>query len=559
VPPSPDLQPLDDDSDVPCVPMVGRLTLESLLKELTQALQDCRQLYLSCVPQHSGFLDDIVRQLADSQERLHQGLLRKICATIAQADGRWAYEEQRCAEAVFRHLGLPCAPQQLRESADDLTRQAAKLTWRSLIRPFLEFLDLRGRRAELETVVVRIANLIAKADGSVSPRETVALRHIVQAVRSDRRIVVTTCSAPLTTWPPPVAAVGAETRRPGALAAGSPGQSQSPPAASSPALLQVSLQRLDEMVGLRQIKQEIREFADVAALQNQRRLAGLPYDAPTLQWVFLGPPGVGKVTVAQILASVFVATGMLQHNRLVSLDPLFELTDTPAGKVQQILARKLAQAVGGTLLVDHAGALFAADGAGSAAPWLLEALAPYRGQIALVLADQVERLQSAVDQHPELRPPVARQLHFPDCTAGQLGQIFQRFCERARYRVTRAAQVKLLLGFQWRLEQDGPRCGNGHLVRQAFEAAVHRLARRLSGAAPLTPELLTTLEPGDIAIQGVPATVWRNLADPRRTFLVRCPDCERETLVGPNFLGLRVECKNCRHRFVCAWVEPCGR
>jgi ribosomal protein S27E len=88
---------------------------------------------------------------------------------------------------------------------------------------------------------------------------------------------------------------------------------------------------------------------------------------------------------------------------------------------------------------------------------------------------------------------------------------------------------------------------------------VHRLARRLSGVAPLTPDLLSTLEPDDIAIQGVPAAIWQDLADPRRTFLIRCPGCERETQVGPNWLGRRVECRDCHHRFVCTWGEPCGR
>jgi hypothetical protein len=89
-----------------------------------------------------------------------------------------------------------------------------------------------------------------------------------------------------------------------------------------------------------------------------------------------------------------------------------------------------------------------------------------------------------------------------------------------------------------------------------FERAVHHLAGRIAGISPLTKELLTTFHDSDIAIDGVPAQEYGNLADPRRTFSITCPGCASVTLVGPEFLGIRVECRRCHHRFVSAWGEP---
>ncbi len=550
LPPLVELPSLDDDADSPRVPMVGRLALESTLVELTQAMQQCRQLYLSCVPQQGGFLDDVARQLTTSQDRLHKCLLLKICATMAEADGRWAYEEQRCAAAVLQHVGVPYSQEQLQETADYVARQAAKLDWTSLVQPFHEFLELRDRLGELETVVARMANLIAKVDGSVSPRETAALRQIQQSVRGNRPRAVAAKPRPLPAAKlSRLANVARLWKQDGEEPAAPHGRGD------SAALLQQSLQRLDELIGLQPVKTAIRDFIDLTLLQNERRQAGLPYELPNLHLVFAGPPGVGKITVAKILADLLFVIGVLKHGRLVELNPLVDLASHQAGEAEQMTGLKIAQAIGGTLLVDHASVMFST---GAAAPLrlLLQTMAQYRGQMAVILADQADRLRPLFEQHPELLSPFSCQLHFSDYSAGQLGQILQRFCNRSQYRVTRLAQIKLLLGFQWRLQQDGARCGNGHLVRQVFDEAVHRLAHRIAGVSPLTTELLTTFEDRDIVMQGVPAQVWRNLSNPQRRFLIGCPGCGSEHLVGPEFLGTHVACRRCQHRFVSAWGEP---
>jgi hypothetical protein len=275
--------------------------------------------------------------------------------------------------------------------------------------------------------------------------------------------------------------------------------------------------------------------------------------------LFLGPPGAGKITVARIVANALHAVGVLKSGRLIEVNPVLEASSHPAGEAEEAMGVKLAKAIGGTLLLDHASVLLTATEQPHVATRrvLLQTMAKYRGQMAFIWADHADRWQRVLDQHPELASPFTHRLQFPDYTASQLGQIFQRFCDRNQYRVTRPAQIKLLLGFRWRLERDGQRCGYGHLVRQVFEEAVHRLAHRIAGLSPLTKSLLTTFEDSDLAVPGVPVQVWSDLTDPQRRFVITCPGCECENLVGPSFLGIRVECRRCHHCFVCAWGEPC--
>jgi tellurite resistance protein len=567
-----DLQAVDEPASPQPLPMVGRLALNNVLQELHAALGECRVLYLSRVPRHEDALQDLSRRQAISLDRLHRCLLVKICGTIAEADGRWAYEEQRCAAAVLEHVGIRCTPEQLQATALYVRKQAAQLEWPALVQPFLDVSEGDDQRAELATVVARIANLIAKADGLVSAPETIALRQIQEAVRLDRREAPEPLSAET------VSRLGSleqlwgrdDEERTAAQVRG-----------DAASLYQQSLARLDQLVGLRRVKQETRNLADRIVLQVERRRAGLPFDLPPLQLLFAGPPGTGKITVARILSDLLCSAGLLRHRRLVEIHPVrdvaprsaWEAEQGPDGRLREPtyaqsrstreaeegLGIKIAQAVGGTLLVDQASLLLAAEEPPypAARRLLLQTLAKYRGQMAVICADQPEALERLFQTHPEVPGTFSHHLQFPECNASQLGQIFQWFCNRQQYRTTRRAQIKLLLGFRWRLDRDGARCGNGHLARQVFEEAVHRLAHRIAGVPALSKQLLTTFEEDDILVPGVPAQVWSDLADPDRRFVVACPGCGSENLVGPQFLGIRVECRRCHHTFVCAWGEPC--
>ena len=223
-----------------------------------------------------------------------------------------------------------------------------------------------------------------------------------------------------------------------------------------------------------------------------------------------------------------------------------------------IIKAKLREAIGGTLLIEYAGALFSAGESSTASVLraLHQNLVAHAGRLAVVLADHSDRLLNLLDRSGDWQPMFRRYWRFDDYRAGELGQIFQFHCNRSQYQVTRLAQIKLLLGFDWQLRQDAERFGYGHGVQRVFERAVHQLAGRIAGISPLTKPLLTTFQDADIAFDGVPEDVFANLADPRRMFTIRCPGCDSVNVVGPEFLGIGVECTRCQHRFVCAWGEP---
>jgi tellurite resistance protein len=542
------LAPLNDAPTPRRVPILGKLALEAILAELAQAMQDCRQLYLSCVSPSPGFQQAAMQQLAASQDRLHRGLLAKIYATIAEADGRWTFEEQRCVTALLQHVGVPWSPDQLAQTAHKVARQAAKLEWARLLQPFRAIPELRARTADLETVVVRVANLIAKADGLVAAKETAVLHAIQAEFRTER---LSAAAGP----PPTAASAAADADLPwvGAVVPHRTKRLKSDAASQR----EQSLRKLDSLVGLRHVKQEIRALADWAFLQNQRRQAKLPCEPTDTRFLFVGRAGTGKTQVARLLSEILAASGVLKRGQLVEANG-FDLVSREPGDAANVIKAKLRDAIGGTLLIEYAGALFSAGESSTANVLraLQQNLVAHAGRLAVVLADHSDRLLSVLDRNADWQPMFRRYWRFDDYRAGELGQILQFHCNRSQYQVTRLAQIKLLLGFDWHLHQDAERFGFGHGVQRVFERAVHQLAGRIAGISPLTKPLLTTFQDADIVFDGVPEEVFGNLADPRRTFTIRCPGCESVNVVGPEFLGIGVECMRCQHRFVCAWGEP---
>jgi hypothetical protein len=91
-------------------------------------------------------------------------------------------------------------------------------------------------------------------------------------------------------------------------------------------------------------------------------------------------------------------------------------------------------------------------------------------------------------------------------------------------------------------------------VRNSFERAISQLANRIAGVAPLTRELLTTLEPADIVLEGVPAVIGQD-AEAARRCRKPCPGCGQEIALAPKYLGRRVQCQRCQHQFCFDWGE----
>ncbi|MGW6258690.1 AAA family ATPase [Streptomyces sp. NPDC055085] len=126
-----------------------------------------------------------------------------------------------------------------------------------------------------------------------------------------------------------------------------------PTGPTDPALLEEALAELERMVGLEPVKRQVKALSAQLNMARLRAGQGLPVQPPKRHFVFSGPSGTGKTTVARILGRVFYALGLLGGDHLVEAqraDLVGEYLGQTAVKANELID----SAIGGVLFVDEA-------------------------------------------------------------------------------------------------------------------------------------------------------------------------------------------------------------
>lgn len=540
------------------------------LAAFSEAVDDCLQLYRSSAEAWNRSLaargirrDDAATRSV--MEDLGRALLVKIFLAIMQADRKFCGAERQLAQLLLEKLwGRHFADDEIGAVMRELVPMADKFDWYRLLRPFEEVLELHERVGEVETVVMRFANLVAKADGTLAPEEAVQLKGLLAEIH--RHLLPVPIEH---VEPPPGVPVGVPIE-PGEfdefvpVKAVSAGAEKDSTAAASPELsqedrLQAALKSLDELIGLASIKAEVRELTRFLQVQQHREEAGLPRTQVSLHTVFTGNPGTGKTSVARILGEVFGALGVVKRGHLVEADR----SALVAGYVGQTAERTnkiIDKALDGVLFIDEAYALVSEEGddpyGHEAVQILLKRMEDERARLIVILAGYPAEMQRLLESNPGLSSRFNRTLTFPDYGVVELCRIFESLCEKNHYELPAETRARLILGFRYLLEHRDEHFGNGRLVRNVFEQGIRRLADRIADIAPLTKELLTRLEPADIALAGVPEAAINGEAIGKLRLSVKCAGCGNESNLKPAHLGRRVQCKKCQVKFTAEWGEP---
>jgi SpoVK/Ycf46/Vps4 family AAA+-type ATPase len=262
-----------------------------------------------------------------------------------------------------------------------------------------------------------------------------------------------------------------------------------------------ALAELDALVGLEPVKRQVHEIVaqlQVARLRDRQGLASQP---PSRHFVFTGPPGTGKTTVARIIGRILAALGMLVRPEVIEAHRA-DLVGEHLGSTAIKTSRLIDSAMGGVLFIDEAYALYneayaGGDAFGSeAVATLLKRAEDDRERLAVVLAGYTDDMDRLLRSNPGLASRFSTRIAFPSYTAAELSQIAQVIAAQAGDSFDAEALPVLQSIFTQAVEAGRiDTLGNGRFARSLFERACASRDVRVSldGEAATAADLTTVL------------------------------------------------------------------
>jgi SpoVK/Ycf46/Vps4 family AAA+-type ATPase len=274
-----------------------------------------------------------------------------------------------------------------------------------------------------------------------------------------------------------------------------------------------AMAELDDMIGLSSVKDQIRQITASVEAARRRVMAGYGAEKPMQHFVFLGPPGTGKTSVARVVAKIFYAFGLLDTPVVVEAqraDLVGEYLGATAIKTNELVNR----ALGGVLFIDEAYSLVNdSEGQGDrfgheAIQALLKRAEDDRTELIIILAGYEKQMEGFLASNPGLNSRFGLRVKFPTYSPTELMELADLYLSQRGEVLDAEARPAL----SRMMEDVGRRrladeLGNGRFVRSLLEKAGRtRDVRIMTDGAEPTPAELVTLEAADLEQAGAELT-----------------------------------------------------
>jgi hypothetical protein len=260
------------------------------------------------------------------------------------------------------------------------------------------------------------------------------------------------------------------------------------------------LEDLDRLVGLAEVKREVKELVALAQVAHARTDAGLPQGDRTRHLAMVGAPGTGKTTVARLLGKIYAALGVVGNGQLVEVtraDLVAGFVGQTATKTNQVVD----SALGGVLFIDEAYSLVsggAEDFGHEALAELVKRMEDDRGRLVVILAGYPDDMQRLIAANAGLRSRLQATLTFADYTPDELVKILDVVAQDDHWRLTDAARAAAATALRAMYEHRTKEWANARTVRSFFEECLAHQALRVTADGTVTGDDLDVVDAADV-------------------------------------------------------------
>ncbi|MER5936909.1 right-handed parallel beta-helix repeat-containing protein [Streptomyces sp. NPDC001928] len=261
------------------------------------------------------------------------------------------------------------------------------------------------------------------------------------------------------------------------------------------------LAELESLIGLSDVKHQVRTLVNLNQLNQRRASLGMPVPPMSRHLVFSGAPGTGKTTVARLYGGILAELGVLPSGHLVEVSRA-DLVARVIGGTAIKTTEAFNEALGGVLFVDEAYTLLS-DSKGSGADFgreaidtLLKLMEDHRDEVVVIVAGYTDEMASFLASNPGLSSRFTRTIEFANYSVPELVTITESMC-RAHHYTLAPDTLQTLAQHYERMPRDAG-FGNGRAARQVFEEMVDRQAYRLGSLDNPAEADLSLLLPEDV-------------------------------------------------------------
>lgn len=260
---------------------------------------------------------------------------------------------------------------------------------------------------------------------------------------------------------------------------------------------------LDDLIGLARIKTRVKDYLNAVRLASRRMELGLPTSMPRLHMAFLGNPGTGKTTVAEIIGKVFAEWGILSVGQVIRTEKS-QMVGQYIGETEYKMNNLLARARGNILFIDEAYQL--AEGGKSdfgriVMNSLLTELGKNNLDMVVILAGYTAPMKKLLESNEGIESRFPNVFNFEDYTTDELLDIGKLMIHRQGFNLTEGAELNMQAIIRAESEKPSPRFGNGRFVSNLLQNEIlATLGARTATMDNPTAEDLSTILPEDVVV-----------------------------------------------------------